>query len=155
MVPWDALRAVRPMRAPTPYVITEDDVLVPLRAARPTAVVARDVPPGVLAGGSLALCTVDTGRLLPAYLAWYLNHPVTGLALDRMTQGSNLQFVPLSALRAMKVVLPPLPVQRHIARAAGLHARAEALEQQLAGARAALVSALTLNALRHANVRRA
>lgn len=147
-IAWAALgRVVAPTAAAT-AVVRDGDVLVPLRSPRPTATVARGVSRDVVAVGHWALCTADPGSVLPEYMAWFLNHPRLGAGLEGALQGSNLKFLPMRAVRDLRLDVPPLSVQRRIVGAVALNTHAAALERELAAARAQLVDAVTLDALR-------
>lgn len=149
-IAWAALSRVTPVFDASRYQVLEGDVLVPLRTVRPTAVVARGVPPEVVAVGHWAIVSAEPGFADPDYLAWYLNHPATAARLSSLMRGTNLRFLSLTALRDFEVELPPLEVQRRIARAHALNERVVELERQLAAARKQLVDSLTMAALRGA-----
>ena len=149
-IAWAALSHVDPVRDGDRYVIREGDLLLPLRSARLQAVVARDVPPDVIAAGHWALLTPDPDRADAGYLAWYLNHPATRARLTALMSGGSLIFLPLSAIRDFEIELPPLDLQHRIAHTAALHGHIAELESQLAHARQQLVDTLTMDTLRRA-----
>lgn len=149
-IPWDELCWVEAKPFPEKYVISEGDVLLPLRAQTPRAVVARSVPNAIIAVGHWALITPHRHIVTPSFLAWYLNHPLTTARLFGLMRGTKLKFLSLTALRDFEIELPPLEVQHRIARAHALNARVTELERQLAGARKQLVDTLTMAALRGA-----
>lgn len=147
MIAWTTLGWSRPVRDGERYLINEGDVLLPLRSARPRALVARGVAPGVIAAGQWALITPTADVAEPDYLAWFLNHPATVARLGRVIQGGTLPFLSLAAIRAFEIAVPPLAVQRRIARVGALNERLSSLERQMADARTRLVDAATLDAL--------
>lgn len=148
-IAWTSLGWSRPVRDGDRYLINEGDVLLPLRSARPRALVARGVTAGVIAAGQWALITPNAGVAEPDYLAWFLNHPATVARLGRVIQGGTLPFLSLAAIRAFEISAPPLAVQRRIARVSALDERLTLLERQLADARSRLVHVATMNALLH------
>ena len=147
-IPWSALRSVSAPRDPKRYEVRDGDVVLPLRATRLFAAVARDVPASVIAMGSWAVLTPRPSDVTPEFLAWYLNHPTTARRLGQLSQGSSLQFLSVAAIRDFDVELPGFELQARISRANRLHARATELEQQLGSVRKQLVDALTMQALR-------
>lgn len=149
VIDWGALVETRPVRATERYRIHEGDLLLPLRSQRLQAVVARGVPPGVLAAGHWAILAPDPAHLDVDYLAWYLNHPRTRARLAATMVGTSLQFLTVATVRAFEVELPPLPRQRQIARAAVLTARVGELERRLAAARHRLTDAVAMAAVEH------
>lgn len=149
-VEWASLPRVTPVFDASRYRVREGDVLVPLRSVRPTAMVARGVPPQVIAAGHWAIVSPEPGFADPDYLVWYLNHWRSVKRLEALMQGTKLRFLSLTALRDFEIELPPLELQRRIARVHALNERVTGLERQLAAARKELVDALTLAALRGA-----
>lgn len=145
-VEWSRLRWVTIRSGSTPSEIREEDVLVPLRSTRVAALVARGVPDRTIAVGHWAVITTGPD-LLPDYLAWYLGHPTTARALAGMVVGTNISFLPLSAVRDLEVEVPPLDIQERISRVQALHATITRLESQLAATRGRYLEALTRAAL--------
>jgi hypothetical protein len=146
-IDWSTLRYVEPIRDGERYGINEGDVLLPLRSTRIIAVVARNVPPDVIAVGHWAVLSPDPSLAEPEFLAWYLNHPATAPRLGALMRGTKLRFLSLTDLRAFEVELPPVAVQQRIARVHALNERITGLEQELAYARRTLVDSVTMRAL--------
>lgn len=145
-VAWSTLRKVVPAGSWKRSVIHDDDVLIPLRSTKVTAIVARDVPPRTVAFGHWAIITTGP-TLLPDYLAWLLAHPSMARQWLQAEVGSKLAFVPLSAVRELQVEVPPFEVQRRIIAVDALHRRLGELEQQLADTRNRYLHAITRAAL--------
>ena len=150
-VDWDSLGYADPPGEGEQFRIRNGDVLYPLRSARPRAFVVRNAPADVIAAGQWALITPHPGMLRPDYLAWVLNHPVSAAALERLMQRGTLPFISLVSLRDLEVAVPPLAIQDRIIRVNELHQRVATLESELARARATLIDAATLSALRSAS----
>jgi hypothetical protein len=148
-VRWATLRWVIPGGSGERSAIHEGDVLVPLRSSRVSSLVARGVPAGTIAVGHWAIIT-PSANVLPDYLAWYLAHPATERLLGSQVVGSNLPFVPLSALRDLEVEVPTLAVQERIVRVQALHRRQQKLEQRITQARERYINAITQAVLEHA-----
>src|SRR5690606_16409168 len=74
---WDSLNWLEAEPFPEKYTVSDGDVLMPLRANPPRAIVARGVPDRVVVVGHWALITPDPTRVDPGFLVWYLNHPAT------------------------------------------------------------------------------
>lgn len=129
------------------YAIREGDVLMPLRSQRIRAVVATEVPRGIIASGSWALITPDKDRLRADYLAWYLNHPRTRARLAAAMTGSSLQFLTMSAVHDFEIDLPSPEVQRRIGRAATQLSRVAQLERRLTRTRQQLLDAAAIEAI--------
>lgn len=149
-VDWSTLRFIEPVRDAERYLIRGNDVLVPLRSTRTSAVVTRDVPADTIAVGHWAIITVDSTQVDPNFIAWYLRHPVNALRLSRLAQGTKLQFLSLATLRDFEIELPPITLQQLIARAYRLKRQIEALEQELAAKRTQMLDTGTLAVLQFA-----
>lgn len=143
-VDWSQLSYSSPARDARRYMVRDGDVLLPLRSVRPRAIVARDVPPEVIAAGQWALITPRPDAVRPDYLAWFLNHPATAIRLNRLVQGGTLPFISLVALRDFEIAVPPLDVQDRVSRVHALQQRLISLESQLAKARSLLVDTVTM-----------
>lgn len=145
-VAWQTLRKVVPAGSWKRSVIKDGDVLIPLRSTKITAIVARDVPPQTIALGHWAIITTGP-TILPEYLAWYLAHPMTARQWRLAEVGSNLAFVPLSAVRELVIDVPASDIQRRIVAVDALHHRLGELEQQLADTRNQYIHQITRAAL--------
>jgi hypothetical protein len=76
---------------------------------------------------TLELAVLRPSDLLDAaYLAWFINLPSTQAALASSRTGGAVARLPLPALQALRLSIPPLGVQHQIAAVDGL-AREEAL----------------------------
>ena len=152
---WDSLNWLEAEPFPEKYAVSDGDVLMPLRANPPRAIVARGVPDRVVVVGHWALITPDPTRVDPGFLVGYLNHPATRARLQGLMRGTNLQFLSLVTLRDFEVELPPLDLQRRIARVHALAEHMTELERQLAAARKQLIHSVTHAALQRAVQRQA
>lgn len=149
-IPWADLGWLEDETFPEKYEVSEGDVLMPLRANPPRAIVAHGVPERVVVVGHWALISPDPRLVDSGYLACYLNHPTTTARLQGLMRGTNLQFLSLVALRDFEVELPPLDLQRRIARVNTLAQRVAQLERQLAAAREQFIQSITHAALQRA-----
>lgn len=146
-IDWYTLRFVAAVSDGERYGIQNGDVLLPLRSARTTAIVAAGVPPGIVAVGHWAIISPDPELAEPQFLAWYFNHPATAVRLAGLMRGTKLQFLSLTDLRAFEIELPSLDAQRRIAQVHALNERVASLEQELANARKQYIDAVTMEAL--------
>jgi hypothetical protein len=147
---WGDLRHSQPVRDADRYAVRPGDVLLPLRTTRPRAVALTRVPVAAIAVGQWAIMTPFPKAMEPAYLAWYLNHPAVAARLARVTQGSKLPFLSLGAIREFEVDVPPITLQRNIARVGRLAVRVTQLEGALTIARQKYLNAVTMDALHRA-----
>lgn len=116
-----------PQKSGTVAALTADDVVIALRGSTNAAAV---VPPvgklGLPVFATLDVAVVRPRDVLSAeYLAWFLNLPTTQETLAASRSGSAAPRLPLTALKALDVPLPPLERQAMIASVA-----AEALQER-------------------------
>lgn len=120
------------------YLLQAGDLLFQSRGSRhPVAVVGAGIR-GIAATG-LHTIRPHRGRVLPEYLAWWLNHPVSQEKLvSKVARGQYVPFVSKADLLAFLVPVPSLEIQRKIIdvdrlrrQERALHERLDTLTQQL------------------------
>jgi hypothetical protein len=85
--------------------------------------------------------------VLPAYLAWWLNHPASQAKFrDELARGTYIPFVAVADLRAFLVPVPTLEVQRRIVDLDRLRRRERELTERLNDLTQQLVDGATLAA---------
>jgi len=123
------------------HLLQQGDLLFQSRGSRhPVAVVEGGVR-GIAATGLLVI-RPDPLRVMPSYLAWWLNHPQSQEKLTRgVARGTYIPFISKVELDAFLVALPALAVQARIVEVDRLQrlerklgAQLEQLNQQLADA---------------------
>jgi hypothetical protein len=77
----------------------------------------------------------DRQRVLPEYLAWFINQPPAQAFLARHSRGTLVKLLPKGVFEELEVPVPPLKKQRLIIELEQLRAREEFLLKQLADAR--------------------
>lgn len=73
-----------------------------------------------------------TDKVLPAYLAWYINQPQAQAYLERQASGTISRMIHKKTVSEMAIELPPLERQHQVARLAALAGREQELLQRLA-----------------------
>lgn len=130
----DLLRTDTAVRCTLPdpgrYQLRGGDLLFRSRGRTNTcALVAHNLGPAVLAA---PLALIRPRDVLPAYLCWYLNATESQARLASFAMGTSVQMIPLEALRAFEIPVPPREIQQRIAGLAGLALRERQLHQRLA-----------------------
>lgn len=101
------------------------------------------VPEGVenaVADYSLMVISVESDKVDPGYLVWYLNHPRTQHQISRFTEGSSILRVSKTALENLKIKLLPLTKQKLIAEIDRLSKREQQLLAAIAEKRQAYIA---------------
>jgi restriction endonuclease S subunit len=125
------------------HLLQEGDLLFQSRGSRhPVAVVEGGVR-GIAATGLLVI-RPDRRRVMPGYLAWWLNHPQSQEKLTRgVARGTYIPFISKGELDAFLVALPPLAVQARIVEVDRLQGLEHTLATQLEQLNQQLVHAAT------------
>lgn len=123
------------------------DVLVATRGTRMTAAVF-DGAFAAVVGSQFCIVRPDPDRLLPAYLRWFLNLPLTQENLLAQARGSYVRSLPASALSDLPILVPSLGHQRAVAKIHELRLREKHLMARLSEHRATLVDNTLLQSLK-------
>lgn len=120
----DARRLVRMNleRARDKDYVFPGDILLRSRGASYRAALVHDCPPQTVAAtplyvlslnrpGFLDLCPVD---VMPEYLVWFINRPVTQALLAAQARGTHIPTVGIEAFGDLEIVIPPVPDQKQI-----------------------------------------
>ena len=135
------------------YLLREGDLLFQSRGSRnPVAVVSTDIR-GIASSG-LHVIRPTRARVLPEYLAWWLNHPLSqGKLAKDVARGTYIPFVSKRDLEAFLLPTPALDVQAQIVAVDRLQRRERALRLDLDALTQQLVDAVTLAAATRTNRR--
>lgn len=89
----------------------------------------------------------DRSRIVPEYLAWYINQPIAQAYLTQQSRGTLVKLLPKSIFEELEVPVPSLALQRQVMELEYLRAREEGLLQRLIAARQRLVQHACLSAV--------
>jgi hypothetical protein len=89
----------------------------------------------------------DRSRIVPEYLAWYINQPIAQAYLTQQSRGTLVKLLPKSIFEELEVPVPSLALQRQVMELEYLRAREEGLLQRLIAARQRLVQHACLSAI--------
>jgi hypothetical protein len=128
------------------YFLKEGDLLFQTRGSRYPVVVVGGGVRGIAASG-LHVIRPAHQRVLPEYLAWWLNHPVSqGKLAKDVARGTYIPFVSKKDLEAFLVPTPVIDVQLQIVAIDRLRRRERDLCQQLGALTQQLVDSATMTA---------
>ena len=89
----------------------------------------------------------DLNRVLPEYLAWFINQPPAQAYLTQQSRGTLVKLMPKSLFEELEVPIPPLATQRQVMEIENLRAHEEGLLKRLIAARQRLVQRACLSAV--------
>jgi restriction endonuclease S subunit len=140
----DGLVRVVPETKVEAYRVESGDVLFLSRGQRPWAAVVGELPFTCIVPSSFYILRVERGRILPGYLAWFLNQPTTLTAMRSLMRGTNIPFISKTDLRNLPVPLPTFSTQERIVSLNQLATRERELLQGLAERKKTLINAVCM-----------
>lgn len=127
----------------TRYFVRAGDILFRARGDRPTATVLdRRYREPAVAVLPLFILRPDRSQVVPRYLAWAINRPVSQHHFARVARGTGTQVVLRGGIESLRIALPGLRAQRRIVEVDRLAEREFQLALQVAEARRGLVARL-------------
>ena len=128
---------------PRKYLIKRGDILVLARGQHhDTRLIVTPLENAVAANTFYIVRVNDQRKIMPAYLAWWLNQPGTQAYFHRNQGKSTIPFIPKGVLGNCVVQVPAMKTQAKIAAVNNLWQREQKLNRRLVGQRGALVQAL-------------
>ena len=143
----DSIYKINPKRLVDRYLVNKNDVLFLSRGHRNFAT-AIDIPmKNTIAAGHFFILKFDTAKILPEYLAWYINQPPAQKFLKSMAKrGSHMPIIGKSEFEQLKVDIPPLQVQEKIVKLSKLLQREDELLEKIKEKRGQIVQSICLKA---------
>lgn len=148
MVDMTTLTCFTPERDLQRYAVRAGTVLFQSRGRANVAFVIGDAPDNVIASNHFFIVRLDSSKLLPDYLAWYLNSSSTQNLLRYFTQGTTTMLISITDFKEFEIDVPPLDVQQKIVRIDELRRKEELLMNKLTTRREKLIESTCLQAAR-------
>ena len=108
------------------------------------ALVTQDLGTAVAAAPLLRIRPRET--VLPAYLAWFINHPATQAQLDSRAEGTSLRMIRKRSLAELEVTIPPLERQQVIVALADLAVQEQRLMARISLKRGQYIDGILMHA---------
>jgi restriction endonuclease S subunit len=124
--------------------IEKGDILFRSRGRANTAALVEEQLQNVVVAAPLFRIRVDDDKVLPAYLAWYINQPRAQAYIERHASGTISRMIHKKALEDMEFDLPTLERQKQIIAIAQLAAREQDLLQLLAEKRKSYINGILM-----------
>lgn len=112
--------------------VEKGDVLFRSRGRVNTATLVDAELVGVVVAAPLLCIRVKKDKVMPEYLAWYINQPGPQGYLSSQATGTISRMINIKAVEAMEIEIPPLEQQKRMVAIAQLANREQELLQQLA-----------------------
>ena len=105
-----------PQRKPELYNVSRGDVLFTARGRNHRAYHVDQDLSDTLATATFYILRPDADRILPGYLAWWLNLPQVQAVIDTVSGGTHISYISRQAVENLRIRVPALTVQRTIQR---------------------------------------
>lgn len=129
------------------YRVSRGDVLFTARGQEHRAYyIGHDIT-NALAAASFYILRVDRKRLLPAYLAWWLNLPRIQSRINSASGGTYISYIRRSALENLLVAVPAMEIQIKIERVVSLWRERRVLQAEIDKKQHLFIQALCLRAV--------
>jgi len=97
------------------HILQTGDVLVAAKGYDRFAVAYRGIPwPAVASSMFIVLCIIDKNKILPEYLAWFINHPKTQSILSGCSKGTALPSVTKDDVGKLEILIPSVEQQKSV-----------------------------------------
>ena len=121
----------RPERNPELYQVCRGDVLVIARGQEHRAHYIDEDLPDTLVAFSFYILRPDSSRILPSYLAWWLNLPSVQAQINAESRGTGISYISRRGLENLRVQVPTLTVQHDIERILELWNKIKSIRRRL------------------------
>ncbi len=142
----DQLSKITPTGNVDRYLVTKGDILFLSRGQNNIAITIRQLLENTLASYYFYILRVDPTRVLPEYLAWFINQPSAQAFFGSAGQGSLMKMVPKSTFEELEIQLPSLNTQKAIAELDLLQKKEAHAMENLIRSRKRLIDGLSLKA---------
>ena len=117
------------------HLVESGDIVFRSRGQTNTStLVDKDIGTAVIAAPLLRI-RANYEKVLPGYLCWFINLPLTQARLASHAEGTAVRMISKQALENLDITVPPLEQQHRIVTLAALVADEQRLMQELAGKR--------------------
>ena len=138
-----------PERRPELYQVSRGDVLLIARGQEHRAHCIDEDLPNILAAFSFYILRLDS-RILPGYLAWWLNLPPVQAQINAASRGTGISYIRRQALENLPIQVPTLTVQHEIERVLDLWHKVKSIRRQLDEQREQYIQLLCQHAVQQA-----
>lgn len=140
------LLEITPSGKPERYLVTKGHVLFLYRGRRLSAAAITESLKDTIAAYHFYILKPDASKVLPEYLAWFINHPKPNAFLTSFLRGSHIPMLPKNDFLKLEVIIPPIKTQRSIVELERLRQKEEFILSKLVDARKRLINGLGFQA---------
>jgi len=130
------------------HLLLAGDVLFSAKGTKNFAALFEDHNPASVASTSFFVIRLQDDAVLPEYLAWYINQPVSQNFLKGEAKGTSIASISKSMLESLEVLIPEISTQKLILKIAKLRDREKKLKQQIETLREKQIQQQIINSIK-------
>lgn len=131
----------------TRHILKSGDILFAAKGTKNFATVFESHNPTSVASTSFFVIRLKESEILPSYLAWYLNHPLTQRLLKDNAIGTSIPSISKVVLEELEVPVPALAVQKAIVKIAELRNKEKNIKERIEQLREKQIQQQIINAI--------
>lgn len=145
----EGLTWIKMSHLPEKYSVNRDDVLFLARGQRNFATPVAHSFENTIAASSFYILRIKTKKIIPEYLAWFLNQsPAQGYLHNLARRGTHMPVIPKSAFENLTVYIPDIETQKTVLKLNSLIEKERNLLNSIQEKRTLLIRTLCLKAAR-------
>lgn len=129
------------------HLLKDGDVLFAAKGTKNFATVFENHNELSVASTSFFVIRPTDKRILPAYLAWFINNPKTQSFLKGQSKGTSIPSISKNVLENLEFSLPSIETQQTILYITELRKKEKALKQELETLREKVIQKLIFNSI--------
>lgn len=130
------------------HILKNGDVLFAAKGAKNFAAVFENHNLPAVASTSFFVLRINDEKILPHYLAWFLNHPATMAILKGQAIGTSIPSISKQVLEALEIPVPDLKIQEAIIQLNKLRKKEKVLKQRIETLREKQIQQQIINAIK-------
>jgi len=113
------------------HILKPSDILFAAKGNKNFATVFEDQYPKSVASTSFFVIRLSDNKVLPEYLAWFMNNPITQLFLKSTALGSSIASISKAVLEKLEISVPDIQTQRVILKITSLRSQGKKIRQKI------------------------
>ena len=130
------------------HLLKDGDVLFAAKGTKNFAAVFENHNEPAVASTSFFVIRMNGSKVLPAYLAWFLNNPGTQQLLKSQAIGTSIPSISKQVLEDLEIPVPAIETQNAILQITKLRNKEKALKQQIETLRENQIQQQIINAIK-------
>lgn len=146
----DNLSRFKSDEVPERYLLNKGDVLFMSKGSNNYATCLEESLPNTVVSSSFYVIKLNTDKILPCYLAWWLNQADAQEYFNKkQSSGATISFINSEALRNAPVLIPAMAIQEKVIRLVKLSQCYRQINDRLALLQDKLIVSTIMNAIKH------